>query len=526
MIESLTKKLQSIPLNTPKVKILETLEPLFQELINLDKIVAENFILYSIKEHFKISKGEAQKYISHLNKLRVKSIQINRNKKREEDKLPLITDRDIEVGEAYDAIAEIGIVDIKTLKIIVAIIISAHLRLNPPLWLFLVGVPSSFKTELVGLFSAMNEVYTLDTLTENALASGYVPPDGSEPQDLLPLLDNKTFIIKDLNTLFSMNEEMVKKILGDLTSIFDGKFQKFTATRGLIDYNSLFSMIGCITPSILIKHYSYATQLGPRFLFLRLPELTEKEMQESFKKSWNETNRREKIIKTRQIVSSYTTQLIRKIKDHKNIPEGEEVQNRINTIAKFVCKARGIAITGKATFSNEKGEKIDYFEIKDWQIEHPWRILNQIKSLLRIISFINKKNVVDEEEIGTIKPIILSTMPIERAEILKILVEKCGVSANELAREVGKSSKTIRRTLKELEALKIIDCFKDTERCSSGKTPYLYFIVSEFAHVLGAPVPSPESLSLLKSVIEEGSNSEIANEEDVMENYSPFTKEK
>jgi hypothetical protein len=53
-----------------------------------------------------------------------------------------------------------------------------------------------------------------------------VPPDGSEPQDLLPLLDNKCFIVKDLNTLFSMNEESVKKILGDLTSIFDGQFEK------------------------------------------------------------------------------------------------------------------------------------------------------------------------------------------------------------------------------------------------------------------------------------------------------------
>ena len=43
----------------------------------------------------------------------------------------------------------------------------------------LVGVPSSFKTELVRLID-LPEIYGLDTLSENAFASGYVMPDGSD----------------------------------------------------------------------------------------------------------------------------------------------------------------------------------------------------------------------------------------------------------------------------------------------------------------------------------------------------------
>ena len=298
-IEEIEKILYQIPSDTPKLKLMEVLRPIFGKLVGIEKITAETFILNNIKEYFGITKEEAKKYIPYLNYLRAKSLKEHKEAKREEERLPLILDRDIDFQEAYDAVLGIGIINIETLKIVIAVVISAKLRLNPPLWLFLIGVPSSLKTELVGLLDAMDEVYTLDTLTENAFASGYVPPDGSEPQDLLPLLDNKSFIIKDLNTLFSMNEEMVKKILGDLTSIFDGKFQKFTATRGLISYSSLFSMIGCITPSILIKHYNYATQLGPRFFFLRLPELTKEETEAGFKKSWSETDRGGKIIKTR-----------------------------------------------------------------------------------------------------------------------------------------------------------------------------------------------------------------------------------
>ena len=519
-IEKIDEMLIQIAKDIPKVKLMEVLSPVFEKLTKLEKITAETFVLNNIKEHFGITKDEAKKYVPHINYLRAKSIKDSKRAKEEEEKLPLITDRDIQFQEAYEAIQEIGIINKETLEIVTAVVISAQRRLNPPLWMFLIGVPSSFKTELVGLFSAMDEVYTLDTLTENAFASGYVPADGSETQDLLPVLDNKSFIIKDLNTLFSMNEEMVKKILGDLTSIFDGKFEKFTATRGLISYSALFSMIGCITPSILIKHYNHATQLGPRFFFLRLPELTEEEMQVSFKKSWDETNRKEKILKTRQIISSYCAQLIKKIVQPKQSTETQEIQNKINNIARFICKARGIAITRKSTFKNEKNQDVDFYEITDWQVEHPWRILNQIKELLRILSYIHGKNIVDEEEIKTIKPVILSTMPVDRAEVLNVLVKECGLSASELAKKIGKSSKTIRRTLKELETLGIVNCYKDIEGYSSGKAPYKYFIIEEFATILGSPMPSPESLSLLKNVIED---TEEEYEQEEVENNNTVT---
>ena len=309
-----------------------------------------------------------------------------------------------------------------------------------------------------------------------------------------------------------MNEEMVKKILGDLTSIFDGKFQKFTATRGIIEYHSLFSMIGCITPSILIKHYNYATQLGPRFFFLRLPELTEEEMQNGFKKSWSEKNRKEKIIKTRQIVSSYATQLVAKIKECKVEPETEEIQTKINNIATFICRARGIAVTNQSKFKNENGDEITFYEIKDWQVEQPWRILNQLKALLRILSFINNKKTVGKKEINLIRPIILSTMPVDRADILSLLTKEYGQSVKILSKKVGKSSKTVQRTMKELEALKIVDCYKDLKMNVGGKAPWLFFIIPEFASILEAPVPPPECLSLSKSSVGEPEEDEDSDE--------------
>ncbi len=520
-IEAIEESLQQIPKDTPKIQLLTVLGPVFKKLAGIDKITAEIFVLNNIKEYFGITKGEAGAYIPHLSGLRARLIKDQKEAKNVEERVPLIVDRDIDYQEAYEAISEIGIINEDILKIVIAVTISADLRLSPPLWLFLIGVPSSFKTELVGLFSAMDGVYTLDTVTENAFCSGYVPPDGSETQDLLPLLDNKCFIIKDLNTLFSMNEEMVKKILGDLTSIFDGKFQKFTATRGLVEYFSLFSMIGCVTPSILIKHYNYATALGPRFLFLRLPDLTEEEVQAGLDKFWNETKRKEKIINARQIVSSYCTQLVTRIKESTHERESNEIQEKINAIALFICKCRGIAISKKSEFTNDKGEKIEFYEITDWQVEQPWRIINQLKELLRILSFINGKTSVGDEEIRIIRIIILSTMPVDRAEVLNILAFEAGLTAGDIGKKLNKSSKTARRTLKELETLGVTDCYRDPKFNKAGRAPWQYVIHSKFAGILDAPTPPPECLSLLKSVIGEFDDPDEDEEDEAVTAVTP-----
>ena len=66
--------------------------------------------------------------------------------------------------------------------------------------------------------------------------------------------------------------------------------------------------------------------------------------------------------------------------------------------------------------------------------------------------------------------------------------------------------------MKELETLGIVDCYKDSEKYKSDKIPYLYFIREDFASVLGAPIPSPEFMSLSKSTL---AVSEPYNEEEV-----------
>ncbi len=390
----------------------------------------------------------------------LESIEETEKEKLPESKNSKLIPRDINLGEVYEEISKIGVIPREIIDIVTCIIASHALQINPPLWLMIIGVPSSFKTELVKLFE-LDEVYTLDTLTENSFASGYVEKGTKKTFDLLPNLNDKCLIIKDLTTLFSLNDETVKKILGDLTSIFDGEYRKYTGNRGLIEHYSLFSFMGCITPSILNKHTRYVHQLGPRFLYLRLPELTQEDMEKAKSIAWNLKDRGNKIKEVRLIVSSFANQFIKKLKNEV-LPEITDIalREKVFAMAEFIAVTRGIVIIKGSSFENENKEKRNYYEVIDRQIEQPWRIFNQLKSLSQILALLHGNNEVTETDITTLKLVISSSMPIPRAEIINSIGLSEGLTKKEIADSIGKSIKTVERGAKELIALGILDSYQ------------------------------------------------------------------
>ena len=158
------------------------------------------------------------------------------------------------------------------LKLVLAVTASSAYQNPVMVWLLLVGVPSSGKTEIVRLVKDAENTYYLDNLTQNAFVSGERATEGNKVYDLLPLIDKKCLIIKDWTSIFSLDEKMTKKLLGDLVGIYDKEFTKFSSRRGNISYSSAFSQLGCITPATLNKHTGYMNMVGPRFLCYTMPQ--------------------------------------------------------------------------------------------------------------------------------------------------------------------------------------------------------------------------------------------------------------
>lgn len=340
-------------------------------------------------------------------------------------------------------------------RAVFAVILSSWLRISPPLWLLIVGVPSSGKTEIVSLFRGLSRVYFLDSMTQNPFSSGYKAQKGERTYDLLPLLNDKCLIIKDMTTLFSLNEDTVKKLLGEMTSIFDGIFEKFSPTRGHVAYSSLFSTIGCITPSALNQHQRYLSMIGPRFVFFRIPRLTDEVKSRGFAVAWNKNSRVRVMKSLLEKSQAYIASVINKSPDLFEITE-KETQETLDRLAEFMASSRGVVISQPYTFKNDDGKEITAYDVQEVQCEEPWRAHHQLKNLAICMALIDGRDHLIPEDLEILKYIVLSSMPVERAEVLDFVIRNPDVSAGDLSEKIDKSRRTCQRLLKELEALGII----------------------------------------------------------------------
>jgi hypothetical protein len=307
-------------------------------------------------------------------------------------------------------------------------------------WLLIVGAPRSDKTQTVLLLKGTQSAYYLDALTENCFVTGYVDPkSGASPKDLLPELQGKCLIIKDLTTLFSQREDKVKKILGDLQSIYDGEYTKATGTRGTIGYESKFAILGCITPAALVKHHTYMSRIGGRFLLYRVSPLTDEEREGGFALSWEVRGRKAKVEQLRGLVTAHAAFMRTAPVDLH--PETDEQRNVIERLALLLARGRGITSP----------------ELQEPQIEEPYRALWQLRNLGRALARVHSRTHMTSHELELLRRVVLCSIPDGRAKVLAQFPERPdGLTSKTCAAGMGKSDDRARQLLEELVAVGLL----------------------------------------------------------------------
>lgn len=363
------------------------------------------------------------------------------------------TQTPVNIQEVSNAVKKLGQQDDDVIKIILAVYVSTFLEKRDPLWLMIVGNPSSNKTTLVDLLKNVEDIYRIDNLTSNPFSSGQRPKE--KPQDLLPLLNGKCFIIKEYATIFGRNDETVKQIISDLVAIYDGEYSKHSPTRGTVRHDSFFSHIGCITPMALNERQRYMNIVGARFMFLKILALSSKEKEKNINLIWNQNLNEEKE-KAAIIIRSYCEQIKKIAIEGVKIIFSSLMRKKINLYAQLMSQARGVIITESVDDSNGHRK----YEIVDIQIEEPFRALKQLKKLAECLAIVNGKVEITKQELEVIRRVVMSSMPIRRAEVLKIFLGNKTYTASQAAELLNKSYKTVKRNLDELKALKILNCSK------------------------------------------------------------------
>jgi hypothetical protein len=335
-----------------------------------------------------------------------------------------------------------------------------------PLSLIFEGSSGSGKTALIqtvfsGESSTMSDyVYRSDKFSPRSFVSHAANKKESELQDidLLPKLENKVFISKELATLFRGKEADLQENFSILISVLDGKgWTSDSGTRGKRGYERsiLFNWVGGTTPLPASTH-RLMSQLGTRLLFYEIPaiEPSEADLLVYARKDDADTAEDE----CREVVTDFLLKFFRKhpvgTVSSDSISISEEHLRVLVRWVRFLCAGR----------SEVKFEKsgTNWEPVAAMPPEAPWKIVGYFKELARGRALICGRQAVDDSDLDLISHVTMSSIPGHLRPLIRALTKQESIDTTQAAAHCRVSPPTARHYLKELALLGIATLTKGT----------------------------------------------------------------
>ncbi len=308
--------------------------------------------------------------------------------------------------------------------------------LDQPLWLMVVGPPSSGKTELLSIISQVEGYHALHNLTAKTLFSGRTEAAGGFM--LREVGENGILVFPDFTTVLSGDPKSRKIIYNQLRLIYDGRSSLSTGsdTGPTRVWEGKVSVIGGVTEKIeAVKERS--SDLGERFLYFRYrpPSLQLLALGDGPRDQ-----------KSRDIVQREVKKFVKqRAKILGQVTIGEEEKVRIASLAQFI--ARGRAPVERDGMSRE----IRWIH----QPEQPHRVYIALLRLYQGLLCIHDEQ--RERPAAILREVAKSTIPESRLRILIIAASSQGpVSQAEVSAASRLPETAVRRTIEDLIAQGIL----------------------------------------------------------------------
>jgi len=172
--------------------------------------------------------------------------------------------------------------DPQQLDMFFAAIVANRLQSGRPVWLLIIGPPGCGKSLPMMAARHCPELFMTSAFRPTAMISGWGTKGGDDPS-LIPKLNEKVLLVKDMSSLLSQHKDVIAEVLGLLRDAYDGYCQRSFGTGITRGYKTRFGFIGAATGTI-DAHWKLQTELGERFLRYRIrssPSLIQRKVQQA-----------------------------------------------------------------------------------------------------------------------------------------------------------------------------------------------------------------------------------------------------
>ena len=368
------------------------------------------------------------------------------------------------------SIYEEDLVVTQSLKDCFALSLAVHVSVkleSEPLWLYLVGAPSSGKSTVCELLSA-DEHNTRPLSKFTGLVSG-----SRQGQLLIPFLQNKCVIIKDGTLLLESTPQQLANVYGELRDIFDGSLEaKYRNGVSASFSNISFGMIIGVTERIYALNMS---ALGERFLHCRLETTRYTEVQRNvsaidrilnFSKlsvaEGNEEGDARSFPKQRR----YTAGFINHI--HSRIVNEDIIRVRYTSDDAMLIQSLAdvVACSRASAPRKSNNEEITY----DSRPEASTRLVKLLSKVALSLCYVFGTNSITPDIRRLLCKLAIDTSYGRQHTILKaITLSKEGLNKLAIAAATEVPIETLNRRIEDLKSLRVIIQSKETNRKITGR---------------------------------------------------------
>lgn len=296
-------------------------------------------------------------------------------------------------------------------------------------------------------------VYRSDKFTPRSFVThaANVPVKALGKMDMLPQLQDKVLLTKELAPIFRGREEEMRDTFSNLISILDGKgFTSNSGMRGKRGYERsiIFNWIGCTTPFPAATH-RMMSQLGTRLLFYELPNLSPTEDELMLYARSNGAGRAES--ECQAVVEDFLIDFFAGFPVGSVPPSDFAFPEKL--LRELVCWARFL-VHGRAEVKWEK-RGTNYEPISAMEPEGPHKIINYFKELAYGHALIHGRSRIDESDLSLVAHVAISSIPGHLRPVVRRLMERENIQTQEVTARCKVSVPTARHYMEELSLLGI-----------------------------------------------------------------------